>query len=168
MDGELALKYARSRHTTSDFDRSKRQMQIILACRDKALKVDMISKLPQLYSQFQSLIQIHSGRSSSPCQPRAHFWKPLWVNAMGVRTLSSPAARSTCGCRKPGRGRMNPRRPVMRSALKIAIFLIRRHCPRERSSLTSEATRLPPRVSKSAHFILEKRMIWNARLAGIL
>ncbi|MGE5140035.1 MAG: LCP family protein [Rudaea sp.] len=57
MDGNLALKYARTRHTTSDFDRSKRQMQIILACRDKALKLDMISKLPQLYSQFQSLVQ---------------------------------------------------------------------------------------------------------------
>jgi LCP family protein required for cell wall assembly len=57
MDGELALEYARSRHTTSDFDRSRRQMQIILAIRDKALKIDALSKLPLLIMQFKDSIQ---------------------------------------------------------------------------------------------------------------
>jgi polyisoprenyl-teichoic acid--peptidoglycan teichoic acid transferase len=57
MDGELALEYARSRHTTSDFDRSRRQMQIILAIRDKALKIDALSKLPLLIAQFRDSIQ---------------------------------------------------------------------------------------------------------------
>lgn len=38
MDGELALKYARSRETTSDFDRSQRQQQIIYAIKEKALQ----------------------------------------------------------------------------------------------------------------------------------
>lgn len=36
IDGETALKYARSRHTTSDFDRSARQQQIIAAMAAKA------------------------------------------------------------------------------------------------------------------------------------
>lgn len=57
MNGELALEYARSRHTTSDFDRSRRQMQVILAIRDKALKIDAISKLPQLILQFKDTVQ---------------------------------------------------------------------------------------------------------------
>jgi LCP family protein required for cell wall assembly len=57
MNGELALEYARSRHTTSDFDRSRRQMQIIMALRDKALKIDAISKLPQLILQFKDTVQ---------------------------------------------------------------------------------------------------------------
>jgi polyisoprenyl-teichoic acid--peptidoglycan teichoic acid transferase len=57
MDGELALEYARSRHTTSDFDRSRRQMQIILAIRDKALRIDALSKLPVLITQFRNSIQ---------------------------------------------------------------------------------------------------------------
>jgi LCP family protein required for cell wall assembly len=35
IDGETALKYARSRHSTSDFDRSARQQQIIAALGDK-------------------------------------------------------------------------------------------------------------------------------------
>jgi len=36
LDGETALKYARSRHSTSDFDRSARQQQIIAAIAEKA------------------------------------------------------------------------------------------------------------------------------------
>lgn len=36
MDGETALKYARSRHSTSDFDRSRRQQDLIQALADKA------------------------------------------------------------------------------------------------------------------------------------
>jgi len=51
MDGELALKYARSRKTTSDFDRAKRQQEIMYAIKEKALStktllsVDKINKL---------------------------------------------------------------------------------------------------------------------------
>ena len=48
MSGERALKYARSRYTTSDFDRAKRQQLILIAIRDKALKLDLIPKLPTL------------------------------------------------------------------------------------------------------------------------
>jgi len=36
MDGDTALLYARSRFTTSDFDRARRQQEIILAIRQKA------------------------------------------------------------------------------------------------------------------------------------
>lgn len=36
LDGDTALKYARSRHSTSDFDRSERQQQILKALLEKA------------------------------------------------------------------------------------------------------------------------------------
>lgn len=35
LDGETALKYVRSRHSTSDFDRSRRQQQVLIAIKDK-------------------------------------------------------------------------------------------------------------------------------------
>jgi anionic cell wall polymer biosynthesis LytR-Cps2A-Psr (LCP) family protein len=38
LDGDTALKYARSRHTTSDFDRAKRQQKLIIAIKDKMLE----------------------------------------------------------------------------------------------------------------------------------
>lgn len=37
MNGDTALKYARSRQTTSDFDRGKRQQQVMVAIKDKIL-----------------------------------------------------------------------------------------------------------------------------------
>jgi len=38
LDGETVLRYVRSRYTDSDFDRSRRQQQVILALKDKFLK----------------------------------------------------------------------------------------------------------------------------------
>ncbi len=42
MDGAEALKYARSRETTSDFDRAKRQQQILVAVRDKVMSANTL------------------------------------------------------------------------------------------------------------------------------
>lgn len=52
MDGTLALKYARTRHGDSDFQRAQRQQQVMYAVRDKVLNLDM---LPQLIIQSPSL-----------------------------------------------------------------------------------------------------------------
>ncbi|MBU1992465.1 LCP family protein [Patescibacteria group bacterium] len=45
LDGETALKYARSRKTTSDFDRSHRQQQLLFAIKDKIAE-ENIAKNP--------------------------------------------------------------------------------------------------------------------------
>jgi anionic cell wall polymer biosynthesis LytR-Cps2A-Psr (LCP) family protein len=59
MDGATALKYARSRHSTSDFSRSSRQHDVIKAIMDKFLKtenVTNISVLRELYSQYTKIV----------------------------------------------------------------------------------------------------------------
>jgi len=43
MDGVLALKYARSRETTSDFDRSRRQEQVMAALKEKVLTLGTLA-----------------------------------------------------------------------------------------------------------------------------
>ncbi|MBN2585612.1 LCP family protein [Patescibacteria group bacterium] len=43
MDGAMALKYARSRQSTSDFDRARRQQQVILAMRETAMKINLLT-----------------------------------------------------------------------------------------------------------------------------
>lgn len=48
MDGERALQYARSRYSTDDFDRSRRQMQVLEAIRAKGTRLGVILDLPQL------------------------------------------------------------------------------------------------------------------------
>lgn len=43
MDGALALKYVRSRKTTSDFDRSRRQQQVMAAVKEKILTLNVLA-----------------------------------------------------------------------------------------------------------------------------
>ena len=50
MDGELALKYVRSRETTSDFDRSKRQQQFLSALFDKTTSLGILTNAKKVTS----------------------------------------------------------------------------------------------------------------------
>lgn len=61
FDGEMALKYARTRHTAGgDFDRARRQQQVILAVFDKVTRLEMLPQLvvqaPQLWATLQEAI----------------------------------------------------------------------------------------------------------------
>lgn len=56
MDGDLALWYARSRSKSSDFDRGRRQQEVIRTIFQKALQTDTFSKIPQLYNDFSSTV----------------------------------------------------------------------------------------------------------------
>jgi LCP family protein required for cell wall assembly len=55
MDGETALRYARSRHSTSDFDRALRQQLVIAAIREKALKENYLSNPTALKRLFYAV-----------------------------------------------------------------------------------------------------------------
>jgi len=48
MDGQRALEYARSRMSTSDFDRARRQQEVLVAIRQKALSLGSLPRLPAL------------------------------------------------------------------------------------------------------------------------
>jgi LCP family protein required for cell wall assembly len=57
LPGSWALAYARARHTEGgDFDRSKRQQQVIMAIRDRVLNMSMlpqlVTKAPRLYQEL--------------------------------------------------------------------------------------------------------------------
>lgn len=52
LDGATALKFARSRHNSSDFDRAKRQQVTLQALREKALKKDILTNTDKLKEMF--------------------------------------------------------------------------------------------------------------------
>src|SRR5688500_663965 len=52
MDGDLALWYARSRQKSSDFDRGRRQQEVLRSLFTQALKSDTLSRIPELYNNF--------------------------------------------------------------------------------------------------------------------
>ncbi len=57
MDGQQALEYARSRMSTTDFDRAKRQQQVLLALRERALRLDAVLRWPSLATTVLSSIK---------------------------------------------------------------------------------------------------------------
>lgn len=56
MDGDLALWYARSRMKSNDFDRGRRQQEVLRAIFAKALQSDTFSKIPDLYNDLSSTV----------------------------------------------------------------------------------------------------------------
>ncbi len=61
MDGDLALWYARSRSKSSDFDRGRRQQEVIRTIFQKALQTGTFGKIPQLYNDFSSTVLTDMG-----------------------------------------------------------------------------------------------------------
>ncbi len=59
LDGKFALWYARSRWSTSDFDRHRRQQQVIRAIYNKGRSQDMLSitKVGELWSTFKDTVE---------------------------------------------------------------------------------------------------------------
>ena len=52
MDGETALWYVRSRYTSSDFDRTRRQQEVIEAIFRKLLSLDGVRRAPELFKIY--------------------------------------------------------------------------------------------------------------------
>ena len=57
MTGAQALRYARSRYTTDDFDRGARQQRVLLSLREQADPVSMIPRLPELVGALKSAVK---------------------------------------------------------------------------------------------------------------
>src|SRR5688572_17870645 len=56
LDGKTALMYARSRHSESDFGRSKRQQRVLIALRERATQMNIVTKIPTLLGIAQKAI----------------------------------------------------------------------------------------------------------------
>ncbi|MEX2143914.1 MAG: LCP family protein [Anaerolineales bacterium] len=56
MDGETALWYVRSRGTSSDFDRTLRTQEVLVAMFHRLLSLDALGRAPELYAQYQQTV----------------------------------------------------------------------------------------------------------------
>lgn len=61
MNGKRALTYARSRMSTTDFDRAKRQQLVLLAIRERALELSAIPRWPSLATAVMDGIKTDMG-----------------------------------------------------------------------------------------------------------
>jgi polyisoprenyl-teichoic acid--peptidoglycan teichoic acid transferase len=84
MDGVTALRYARSRYTTNDYDRSRRQRQVVLAMWDKAMSLNLLPKWPELFNQFRDSFQTDMG----PVELTAMAWIGTQLQLDRVKSLA--------------------------------------------------------------------------------
>ena len=57
MDGEQALRYARSRNSSTDFDRGARQQRVLLSLREQADPQILLPRLPELIAALKSAVR---------------------------------------------------------------------------------------------------------------
>jgi len=57
MDGETALRYARSRHGSSDFERAERQQQIVVALARRLLEPEVWADLPLVHQVLMNSLE---------------------------------------------------------------------------------------------------------------
>ncbi|MBU0569287.1 LCP family protein, partial [Patescibacteria group bacterium] len=58
MDGEMALKFVRSRHSDThggDFARAQRQLAVMLALKNKAFSIGALDDLPAFFAKFKDV-----------------------------------------------------------------------------------------------------------------
>jgi LCP family protein required for cell wall assembly len=71
MDGDTALWYARSRARSSDFDRTRRQQEVLRALYREALRPDLLARIPELYNALQYSVRTNlSPKTSCPAVRR--------------------------------------------------------------------------------------------------
>ncbi len=61
LDGQHALWYSRSRWSTSDFDRNRRQQQVIRGLYHQALTLDVVPRIPELWGVFKETVSTDLG-----------------------------------------------------------------------------------------------------------
>ena len=61
MDGDLALWYARSRQKSSDFDRGRRQQEVLRSLFAQVLQAGTLTRIPELYNDLKSSVETDLG-----------------------------------------------------------------------------------------------------------
>ncbi len=90
FNGETALKYARSRHSTSDFDRSNRQQLIIKAIKDKAADLWYITNPEKIGELYNAIIShLDTDMSLAKMAEFALTFRDIKSESIGVVSLSN-------------------------------------------------------------------------------
>lgn len=57
LDGEMTLWYVRSRYTSSDFDRTRRAQEVLVAIFKILMTLEAVENAPEIYNQFISSVE---------------------------------------------------------------------------------------------------------------
>ena len=103
MDGDLALWYARSRQKSSDFDRGRRQQEVLRSIFTQALQAGTLTRIPELYNNLKDSVETDLGLADllqlslyapkmTNADIRSYYLRPpyvtSWITSGGAYVLS--------------------------------------------------------------------------------
>lgn len=99
MEGHDALAYVRSRHSSSDYDRSRRQAEVLAGIRKKLFDLQVLQKLPQFYQALvdhvSTNLDLDSAIHLAPLLVDAHNFNIQTINLSPENVLQS--SKSSAG-----------------------------------------------------------------------
>ncbi len=101
MDGAEALRYARSRHSSTDFDRGQRQQRVLLSLREQADPQNLIPRLPELIAALKKTV-----RTDVPARPDGRAARPGLGGRYQEHPLLRVRAAALLAGHLPGRARL--------------------------------------------------------------
>jgi len=120
MDGDTALWYVRSRYSTSDFDRTRRQQEVLKAIFVRLIEIDLVESFPYLYKQFKNTIQTDLTKSQLlkliPIAPQFIKGDRITHYAIGSGQVTSWLTYAGAQVLLPNREAI---RPILQAALNI-------------------------------------------------
>ena len=92
MDGDLALWYARSRQKSNDFDRGRRQQEVLRSLFTQALQAGTLTRIPDLYNNLKDTVETDLGLGDilqlslyapkmSSADIRSYYIRPPYVSS---------------------------------------------------------------------------------------
>jgi LCP family protein required for cell wall assembly len=117
MDGATALKYARTRHADSDFGRMARQQQVLLAIRDRALRLNMLPRLPGLIDQ--GLRSVQTNFTATEILALGKLASDIDTSGLGTLAIDNQLVRPATGW--GGAALLMPKKDEIRRAIERAM-----------------------------------------------
>lgn len=97
LDGETALKYARSRHSTSDFDRSERQQLLLKGIKEKAFSLGLMTSPTRIQELFNATISnIDTSLTVGEAWDFAYRLKDIDSSHINIYNLSNDCIGMEC------------------------------------------------------------------------
>ena len=111
MDGDTALKYVRSRHSTSDFDRGIRQQEVMLAIMKKLISLKALDTIPTFFSTLGRAVKTDLTQTNiteiAPVLSQLPTYKMVNIGLSTTNTLQSTTTNSGASALLPKAGEGN-------------------------------------------------------------
>jgi polyisoprenyl-teichoic acid--peptidoglycan teichoic acid transferase len=120
MDGATALWYVRSRHSSSDFDRTRRAQEVMFGLFKRTMSLNVITRLPDLYNSYRNSVETNMNvEDIAPLLPVA---SQVLSDSNRIRQFAIGPAQVTPYTTESGAAVLLPNYEAIMAVIQEAIF----------------------------------------------